>query len=648
MTGIMEKEILDKSVQYLKGVGPAKAKHFHKLGIHTVRDLLMHYPREYVWAVYKRVDELEVGDYAVVDGTIHIDQQARFRGQNGMFYLKDGSSGVHLNCAWFGCDFINRPMTEGRKVVLWGKITEFNGRLQMVNPKHSFHGLPRSVLSGHGLPIYAATKDLPSECIAKIVGRFLDDHDLATMLDDQDEVLVRKRGMFTIGVALDQIHRPASKSIAKKARDRIVYNELYRLCLRMHEKRTVAHQGKAKRIPSPLKRFYPQHKEAPPFDFQLTTGQNLAIGDIAEDMRKSTPMYRLLQGDVGCGKTAVAIYASLLAAEAGLQTVVMVPTKILAQQHFEEWSKYTDDTCLLTSDTFAPYPGNDTIPESVVIATTSCLSDKIKFHNLGLLVVDEQHRFGVKQKDKLVEKYQPHQLYMTATPIPRAIALTAFGDLDVSSIREMPANRGTVSTKVVLPQEVGRMWEKVGIAVKHRKQQAYDVYPRIHGPGGLEEAWMQEQGCGYDVGYIHGQEDAANNESTLRAFRDGECKHLMCTSMLEVGVHVPNANVMVVHEAHMFGLSQLHQLRGRIGRGSDNATCYLLADTDDPEALERLYFLERVSDGFQVAEEDLRLRGPGELTGVKQHGMPELKLADLVTDYKMLLQAKEDVKDGTS
>ena len=640
----MKEMTLNTSVQFCKGVGPARVTEFAKLGISTVRDLLTHYPRSYIFAVHRNISDLQDGEFSVVKGTVNLVGNDYSRGKVSVI-LADGTGSIE--CTWFNQPFMARAMKKYATVTLWGKVTTYKGVVQMVNSKYSFNavGVPQG--DGGGTPVYPATKKLTSNTIENIVKQALPCVDRSPFYahDMRWRMGLHERGFIRRNEAIRYVHQPPSKHALKLARKRLVYEEFRTLAIRMRVKRmsqtnydaTVMSYGNVihSRITAAL-------------GVELTQDQQGAIQDIVNDVcyGSGVPMYRLLQGDVGCGKTMVAVYAALLMAVNKRQTVIMCPTKILAQQHYDEIRELLEGSrfsaCLLTNDTnCAPLPWH--IKDGaidIIIATTSVLSNKIGFKDLGLLIIDEEHRFGVKQKEKLVTKYKPHQLFMSATPIPKALTATAFGDLDVSVIKEMPVGRGNRETDVILPQHIEQMRDFIGRHIASGGQ-VYDVYPRIEGKGGLEEAYANSGMR--DAVMMHGGQDNATNRTAIACFRNASAKILMCTSMIEVGVHVPNANIMVIHEAHMFGLSQLHQLRGRIGRSSKDSTCFLMCDTDNEDAIERLKFLESCDDGFEVAEQDLMIRGPGELLGTAQHGMPELKLADLITDYKLLMMAKGDI-----
>ena len=630
---------LDSNVRFLRGVGPARAKAFADVGVHTIRDLLRYYPRDYAFVKACDIANAREGDFVLIRGQITSVSRRASGGPHTIRVTDDNGS---ILCTWFGGYIGWELKTAGSWLTLWGRVSEYNGNLQLNSPKYSTDTQPANIVC---VVTYPATKALPSTVIAKVMGVALSEFCPFDLKEGRVDTL----GDMPYGVAIKAIHRPENKEQLKRARERLKYEELLALVRGMKEKRSQSMDYATDPIGSgPI--IHSQISKLFPFDF--THEQLKAVEDVVIDMGSTNPMYRLLQGDVGCGKTAVAVYASILAAIFGKQTVVMVPTQVLAHQHYDEWEKYLCgsqyEVCLLTSGSVLKKTKLSRIARGyydIVIATTSVLSDKVKFKDLGLLVVDEQHRFGVKQKDALVEKYHPNQLYMSATPIPRALSLTAFGDLDITIINEMPYGRGSRLTQVVLPQDLDEFWYGMSEIIA-KGCRTYEVFPRIHGVGGLEEALWSGEYCGAaDLrrAVVHGERKPAYNAAALDSFRRGETNHLMCTSMVEVGMHVEGANHMIIHEANRFGLPQLHQMRGRIGRGSESSYCYLLANTDDSDAHDRLRFLEQTDDGFAVAEKDLELRGPGELLGTRQHGLSELKLADLVTDYKLLLRAKENV-----
>lgn len=632
---------LDQEVRFVKGVGPVRAAEFGKVGVRTVRDLLHYYPRYYAFVKRMSMGDVKFGDYVLIYGVIGVKGGAM---TPGVTRIRVDDETGSIWCTWFGRDISHfNDAKEDKPMALWGRVTEWKGKPQLTNPGFTFRKPPANALRGC-LTTYPATKRLPSGAIANAI-----DHVIQSgLLDGPGSVWCSAPDLSGWKESIRHIHQPPTRDHLKRAQTRLKYDELRTMVEGMRDKNRTA----TGYMTEPMKHSSVMHHQIlSEFPFHLTDDQHTAIFDVIGDMSSGQPMYRLLQGDVGCGKTAVAVYASLLAAMNGKQTVVMVPTRILARQHYIQWSEYLKDTdyhvCLLDGSLPAAVRRRalERIAEGkidVVIATTSVLSDDVVFNRLGLLVVDEQHRFGVDQKDKLVTLYSPNQLYMSATPIPRAVALTAFGDLDISLIKGMPEGRGTRTTRVVLPQEVEDMWDSVASeGAIFGADKVYEVFPRIHGKGGIHEAYLA---CDHELTrFVHGERKQEDNDRALEQFRDGDIDHLMCTSMVEVGMHVEGADVMVIHEANRFGLSQLHQMRGRIGRGSADSVCYLLVDSDDPEAHDRLRFLETTDDGFEVAQKDLELRGPGEMVGTRQHGMPELKLADLVADYNLLLRVRRDV-----
>ncbi len=398
------------------------------------------------------------------------------------------------------------------------------------------------------------------------------------------------------------------------------------------------------------------------FPFLLTEDQETVIREITADMGRSVPMNRLLQGDVGSGKTVVALYAALLAVAHRKQAAIMAPTEILAQQHYQKVTSYLAGSrvrvAMLTGSQ-KPAQREAVLTElaagevDLVVGTHALLSQGVRFARLALVVVDEQHKFGVRQRSGMRGKgFAPHYLVMTATPIPRTLALTLFGDLDVSTIASLPPGRGKTTTRIVPQQQMPMVLARVKQELK-RGQQAYFIYPLVRESPELELTAAQEaheelqrsELAPWGVGLIHGQLPAAEKEAVMRAFAEGRLGVLAASSVVEVGLDVPNANVMVVLHAERFGLAQLHQLRGRVGRSSEDAICILVSSTDNPLARRRLEVMAGTSDGFKIAEEDLRIRGPGEFFGTRQHGLPELQLADLVDDYDLLRMARRDAME---
>ncbi|MDP9420791.1 MAG: ATP-dependent DNA helicase RecG [Actinomycetota bacterium] len=657
-------------VTELAGVGPKKAEGLAVLGISSVLDLLMHYPRRYIDRTNQaRIADLGLGEEGMVLGRVRRVQSRRTRNRRSLVEVDVTDGSGYLRCTFFNQAWRANQLKAGTSAIFFGKLEEFQGRRRMTNPVVDLVG----DRTGRIVPVYPqsdkaglTTWELGA-WVEEALGR------AGTLADPVPVAVVERYGLVDRTAALHGIHLPASASEHRAARLRLVFDELLRIQLvlvrrkRDLELRAV---GIAHDVAGGLvERF---HRRLP---FPLTDAQRRALAEIEADLAASVPMHRLLQGDVGAGKTLVALSALLVAVEGGRQGAFMAPTEVLAEQH------HASIRGLLEGLTLADEGGNlfDERPVRVesltsrstpsersrlagalasgevdiVVGTHALIQEKVAFRSLGVAVIDEQHRFGVEQRAALREKGEaiPDVLVMTATPIPRTAAMTVYGDLDVSVLDELPPGRTPVVTRWArTAAEEAEAWACVAAEVE-AGHQAYVVCPLIEESDKLEARSAQEtydrlstgELAGLRLGLLHGRVGVKDKEVAMEAFRAGRIDVLVATTVIEVGVDVPNATVMVVIDADRFGLAQLHQLRGRVGRGSAASWCYLLADAADvvADGQARLEALERTSDGFELAEVDLGLRGEGTLMGAHQKGRSDLRLASLRRDEVWVGRARE-------
>ena len=676
----------------LPGVTEYRAGLFHKLDVHTVSDLLRHEPLRY---------ELEAAEAKIADLTIDAIGQARGRleaarwvGGGGYAFRGRGSKGRFvatlvddtdaLELVWFNASYLRDQLHAGDRVRVWGKVVQYHNSAQMVNPR--WERLPEQEQAEDGeeppaaderyRPVYPATKGLPSATIERIVRAALPTA-LPQLADPLPAELLKDHNMPPLAEAIRMLHEPADDDEPKAARRRLAYNELLLLQLGMAVRRAyVVHrlEAPALRHDAALDRHIAQR-----LPFTLTAAQRRVVDEIAGDLTRTTPMNRLLQGDVGSGKTAVAVYAMLLAVANRKQAALLAPTELLARQHLlslESMLAGSTVRLALLTGSMKPAERQRVLRGSLegkldlVVGTHAILSEAEHLPELALAVIDEQHRFGVRQRAamrvaigtsassqsaELRRAVTPHQLVMTATPIPRTLSLTLLGDLEVSTIDELPPGRTPVTTRVVEPTQR----DEVYAYVKRRLdqgEQAYVVVPAIESDGaqGSElksvKATATELrrrfGSGLAVDSVHGRMDAEELAAVMRRFRAGEVAALVATTVIEVGVDVPAATVMVVEHAERFGLAQLHQLRGRVGRGetSSKPLCVLVAEPTTDDARARMDAIAGTTDGFKIAEHDLAIRGMGELLGTRQSGAPPLRTARLPDDLDLLKLARRDAR----
>jgi ATP-dependent DNA helicase RecG len=640
---------LQTPVQAVKGVGEKRAKLFERLGVRLVGDLLRFYPRSYEdWNGLSSFADVPRGVPCCVRGFVSCRPVAhRLPGGKTVYktVITDGHTLLNVNI--WNNKFAAAKLKEGEEYLFWGKITPgYLGAPELSSPR------AEPAQTGGGIrPVYPLTEGLSSKTIEICVRNIFADMREADIPECLPLPIRTEYALCGGARALRQIHFPQDPEALEEARRRLVFEELFLLQVGLLRLRAGRQRETANVLKSDCSGAFFQSLPFPP-----TNAQRRAVAAAAADMAGEIPMRRLLQGDVGSGKTLVAAALIYAAAKNALQSAMMAPTEILAQQHFQTLRRLFQNTDIRVALLTGAVPSSEkravraalaSGETDVLVGTHALIQKDVVFHRLGLVVTDEQHRFGVRQRAALADKGEnPHTLVMSATPIPRTLAMMIYGDLDVSVLDEMPPGRKKISTYCVDSRYRNRVYQFIK---KHaaQKQQAYIVCPLVEeGEGGLaaarEYARMLETGplSAVRVGLLHGRMKNAEKESVMTDFCQGEIDVLVSTTVIEVGVDVPNAVLMVIENAERFGLSQLHQLRGRVGRGALDAFCILISDAENGEAKKRLQVLCETADGFLVAEKDLELRGPGDFFGSRQHGLPPLRIADMMRDTVILEQAR--------
>ena len=650
---------LADEIQYLKGVGPRVAETLKKLGVQTVGDMLEYLPFRYEDRRHFRpISGAKPGEWLTLKGKIIELTEDRRKGQFSIIRaaLSDGKQAIRL--IWFNQKWI-KPMLQkhGGEVIVYGLVKDATFGLEMASPEYELISPSDSPEHFARItPIYRLKDGVPQKTVRRAASSAINliPRDL---VDPLPPTLRKQYGLMSLADAYRQVHFPSSEDECAQARRRLVFDEFLamQISLAMRHAENGLEAGISFDIPGSV---IPEIRSAYPFEF--TEAQKRVIRDVFRDMKRPHPMNRLLQGDVGSGKTAVAATAMLAAVRCGYQAALMAPTEILAEQHFTNLRSLFEplgvDVELLVGKQTASQKKKaiertETGVANIAIGTHALIQEGVNFAKLGLVIVDEQHRFGVLQRGALRMKGygNPDVLVMTATPIPRTLTLTLYGDLDLSVIDEMPPGRKPIKTHWKTPSERGDVYSNVRKLVQTDGAQAYVVCPLVSesekmlAQAATELFKQLSEGvfAGLRIGLLHGQMKSKEKVEAMEAFRRHDLDVLVATTVIEVGVDVPNANIMVVEDANRFGLAQLHQLRGRVGRGERQSFCILIGSATNTEAESRLRVMVETTDGFRIAEEDLNIRGPGELYGTRQSGDLGLKIADLLRDGKVLEEARQ-------
>lgn len=657
---------LETDIKYLKGVGPMRAKVLGEdLGVFTLRDMLYNFPYKYIdrSVIHRVADIIDGMPYVLLKGQI-VNKNIEGTGlrERLVATFTDGSGYIEL--VWFNSiKMWNNRLLYNHTYVLLGKPNNFNGRYNIPHPEledaQTTQQQPLTMQPHYHTSERMKRMGIASRQMADMVEnafKLLEGHVISEVLPDY---LLRRYNLMSLDEALHKVHHPQTSKELPEATRRLKFEELFFLqldILRYTQNRKMNYAGFVfKRVGSHFMQFYNER-----LPFELTNAQKRVVREIRSDVVTGKQMNRLLQGDVGSGKTMVALLSCLLALDNGFQACIMAPTEILAEQHLQSVTEYLGNLPIKVEILTGMVKGKKRkevlagIADGsihILIGTHALIEPKVVFHNLGLVVIDEQHRFGVKQRAQLWKKNvcPPHILVMTATPIPRTLAMTVYGDLDVSVIDELPPGRKPIQTVHYRQTDRGRLFQGIRYQLQLGRQ-VYVVYPLIKENEKLD---LQDLQTGYNqlvdifkeyrVGMVHGKMKSAEKESAMAAFKSGETQILVSTTVIEVGVNVPNASVMVIENAERFGLAQLHQLRGRVGRGAEQSYCILMTKDHLTEtSLRRMRVMVDSTDGFVIAEEDMKLRGPGDLEGTAQSGMPfDLKIANIVKDQELLEIARE-------
>ncbi len=664
---------LQASVSRLAGVGPGYSKHLARMGIHTIGDLLWFLPRRYVdYTSLKPIVQLRYGEDVTIIANLWDIKSRRLPGRNAtMVTGLLGDSTATIEVTWFN-PYQARRLVIGKTYVLSGRVDSYLGKLVMRNPE--WEPLDREqVHTGRLVPFYPLTKGLSMRWMRELQKQVVESWG-RRVHDHLPEEVRRRAGLMTLGEALEQVHFPASQAHLKEARRRLAFDELFLIQIGVLRQRKAWLGLPAQPFPLPENA---QAAFVQALPYRYTAAQARALRAILEDLARPKPMSRLLQGDVGSGKTVVAANAMWSVVVNGAQASMMAPTEILAEQHYRslsqlfsqlQWQGRPIRVALLTGSQKASQR-QQTLRAladgevDIAVGTHALIQESVEFHRLGLVIIDEQHRFGVRQRATLRQKgvagegeteadaepqSVPHLLVMSATPIPRTLSLTVFGDLDVSVIDEMPPGRQPIKTRWMLPRERERAYAFLRRQVQAGRQ-GFIIYPLVEESesSDVQAAVPQyEQLCkevfpDLRLGLLHGRLKGPEKDAVMQAMQRGDIDILVATSVVEVGIDIPNATTIIIEDAERFGLAQLHQFRGRVGRGEHPSYCILISNATTPSATERLRAIEELQDGFALAEKDLQLRGPGDFFGTRQSGLPDLKTAQL-SDLRTIEQARAE------
>lgn len=649
---------LEDSVECIKSVGTERTKKFNKLGIFTVFDLIEYFPRDYNdRSNFSKTDEIILNEENTIKGIVSYKPELFLKGSMQIVKAKIHDSNGEIEAVWFNQPYLKNALKMGAEYIFTGKAILRYNMIQLENPDFEIYGDKELLSTGRIVPVYSSTYGLSQKIFRSIIKSALDD-----IVDEIDEFIpenIRKKyNLCERKFAVFNIHFPENDESFFAARKRLVFEELFLL------------QAKLLQIKGFMKKkycgvFIKEFDTSPireNLTFKFTGAQEKVITEILDDFRCNVAMNRLIQGDVGSGKTAIAMTAAYIMAKNGFQTVLMAPTDVLASQHFESFSKVFEKLeikCVLLSGGLKKsekrrvYEAIELGNVDVIIGTHAVIQDAVKYNNLGLVITDEQHRFGVRQRNKLAQKGDnPHIMVMTATPIPRTLALILYGDLDISIIDELPPGRQKTDTLFVNSSYYERIFSFIKKEID-KGRQIYIICPTIEQSeqGDLKaverytEKLKTEVFKNYRVECIHGKFKADYKNYVMEEFSKGKIDILVSTTVIEVGINVPNATVMLIENAERFGLAQLHQLRGRVGRGAEKSYCILVSDSKNKVAKERMKIMTSSSDGFEISEKDLNLRGPGDFFGTRQHGVPELKIANLYKDIDILKMAQKATEE---
>ncbi|MDJ0618928.1 MAG: ATP-dependent DNA helicase RecG [Calothrix sp. MO_192.B10] len=662
---------LEQKLSDLAEIGPRKADKLARLGLYTVRDLLFYYPRDHIdYARQANIRDLEAGETVTIVAKVkRCNCYVSPRNKKLMIFeiwVRDNTGQLKISRFFAGARFTNRGWQEslkrrypaGSMVAACGLVKQTKYGLTLDDPELEVLADPGdkidSLIIGRVVPIYALTEGIVANMVRQAVIAALP---AATHLKDPlPSGLRQKYGLMELKDAIANIHFPPDSDTLQQARRRLVFDEFFYLQIGLLQRQQQAKQLQTTAILAPRGQLIESFHQILPF--QLTNAQQRVVNDILNDLQQPTPMNRLVQGDVGSGKTVVAVIAILAALQSGYQAALMAPTEVLAEQHYRKLVSWFNllhlPVELLTGSTRTAkrrqiHSQLETGELPLLVGTHALIQDPVNFRQLGLVVIDEQHRFGVEQRAKLQQKGErPHVLTMTATPIPRTLALTIHGDLDVSQIDELPPGRQAIQTTVLSGQQRTHAYDLMRREIAQGRQ-IYIVLPLVEESEKLDlrSAVEEHQKLQdsifpeFQVGLLHGRMTSTEKDEAISRFRDNHTQILVSTTVVEVGVDVPNATVMLIENAERFGLSQLHQLRGRVGRGAAQSYCLLMSSSKSPDAQQRLKVLEQSQDGFFISEMDMRFRGPGQVLGTRQSGVPDFTLASLVEDEEILILARQ-------